>query len=40
METASLPLGISLPLDQVDASVVAIVLSNVNGKTHELSDPT
>jgi len=29
METAALPLGISLTLDQVDATLVAIVLASV-----------
>jgi len=36
IETAALPLWISLPLDQVDATVAAIVLSSVHGDTHEL----
>jgi len=31
METAALPLWFSLPLDQVDATVAAIVLTSVHG---------
>jgi hypothetical protein len=40
METAALPLWISLPLDQVDTTVAAIVLSSVHGRTMSFSDPS
>ena len=39
METAALPLRISLPLDQVDATVVAIVPGSVRHIILPLSDP-
>ena len=40
MKTAALPLRISLPLDQVDTTVTATVLSSVHGNTMSFNDPT
>jgi len=39
METAAFPLGISLSLDQVDATAAAIVAGSVRHTISPLSDP-